>query len=57
VGGKGRGVFVDMTRHAPKPGSVERIKVPLGRNGGLGRRKSAGRGRENERYGLLLKRE
>jgi hypothetical protein len=30
VGGKGRGVFVDMTRHAPEPGGVERIKVPLG---------------------------
>lgn len=30
VGGKGRGVFVDMTRHAPEPGGVERIKDSFG---------------------------
>jgi len=30
VGGKGWGVFVDMTRHAPEPGGVERIKDSFG---------------------------
>ena len=29
VGGKGRGVFVDMTKHAPEPGAVEKIKGSL----------------------------